>query len=77
MSVTDPGTLRYLELEGTYAAHNYQSLDVVIERAAGVWVWDVEGKKYLDLLPYMGRSIRATTTPASSRPWLSKPRRSR
>ena len=54
MPVTDPRTLRYLELEGTYAAHNYQSLDVVVERAAGVWVWDVEGKKYLDLLASYG-----------------------
>ena len=54
MTVTDPGTLRYLELEATYAAHNYQSLDVVIERAAGVWVWDVEGRKYLDLLASYG-----------------------
>ena len=54
MTVTDPRTLRYLELEATYAAHNYQSLDVVIERAAGVWVWDVEGKKYLDLLASYG-----------------------
>ena len=54
MSVTDPRTQPYLELEATYAAHNYQSLDVVIERAAGVWVWDVEGKKYLDLLASYG-----------------------
>ena len=54
MTVTDPGTLRYLELEATYAAHNYRSLDVVIERAAGVWVWDVEGRKYLDLLASYG-----------------------
>ena len=54
MTVTDPGTLRYLELEATYAAHNYRPLDVVIERAAGVWVWDVEGRKYLDLLASYG-----------------------
>jgi len=54
MTATDPGTLRYLELESTYAAHNYQPLDVVIERAAGVWVWAVEGRKYLDLLASYG-----------------------
>ena len=54
MTVTDPRTLRYLELEDSYAAHNYQSLDVVIERAAGVWVWDVEGHKYLDCLASYG-----------------------
>ena len=54
MTVTDPRTPRYLELENTYAAHNYRSLDVVIERAAGVWVWDVEGNKYLDFLASYG-----------------------
>jgi ornithine--oxo-acid transaminase len=37
-------------LEEDYGAHNYHPLDVVVERAEGVWVWDVEGKKYLDCL---------------------------
>lgn len=40
----------YIELEDQYGAHNYHPLDVVIERAEGVWVYDVEGKKYLDCL---------------------------
>jgi len=40
----------YVELEEKYGAHNYHPLDVVIERAEGVWVYDVEGKKYLDCL---------------------------
>ena len=39
-----------IALEDAYGAHNYHPLDVVIERAEGCWVWDVEGKKYLDLL---------------------------
>ncbi|MFB3907700.1 MAG: ornithine--oxo-acid transaminase [Candidatus Eisenbacteria bacterium] len=39
-----------IRLADTYGAHNYHPLDVVIERAEGVWVWDVEGKKYLDCL---------------------------
>ncbi len=37
-------------LEERYGAHNYHPLDVVIERAEGAWVYDVEGKRYLDLL---------------------------
>jgi ornithine--oxo-acid transaminase len=37
-------------LEDRYGAHNYHPLDVVIERAAGAWVYDVEGRRYLDLL---------------------------
>ncbi len=40
----------FIELENQYGAHNYQPLDVVIERAEGVWVYDVDGKKYLDCL---------------------------
>ena len=40
----------YIALENRYGAHNYHPLDVVISRAEGVWVWDVEGNKYLDFL---------------------------
>jgi ornithine--oxo-acid transaminase len=43
-------TKDFVELENHYGAHNYHPLDVVIERAQGVWVYDVEGKKYLDCL---------------------------
>ena len=39
-----------IEIEERYGAHNYKPLDVVIERGEGVWVYDVEGKKYLDCL---------------------------
>ncbi len=40
----------YIQLEEKYGAHNYHPLDVVIDKAEGVWVYDVEGKKYLDCL---------------------------
>lgn len=40
----------YIELEHKYGAHNYHPLEVVIAKGEGVWVWDVEGKKYLDFL---------------------------
>src|SRR5512145_1431129 len=43
-------TKDFIGLEEQYGAHNYHPLDVVIERAEGVWVYDVEGKKYLDCL---------------------------
>jgi ornithine--oxo-acid transaminase len=39
-----------IELEDRFGAHNYHPLDVVIERAEGVWVYDVDGKRYLDCL---------------------------
>jgi len=40
----------YIDLENQYGAHNYKPLDVVISQANGVWVEDVDGKKYLDCL---------------------------
>jgi ornithine--oxo-acid transaminase len=43
-------TQELIELENNFGAHNYHPLDVVIDRAEGVWVYDVEGKKYLDCL---------------------------
>lgn len=43
-------TKDYIELEEKYGAHNYHPLDVVITKAEGVWVYDVDGKKYLDCL---------------------------
>ncbi|MCL4274179.1 MAG: ornithine--oxo-acid transaminase [Anaerolineales bacterium] len=43
-------TQDYIKIEEEFGAHNYHPLDVVIEKAEGVWVHDVEGKKYLDCL---------------------------
>ena len=43
-------TKDFIGLEEEYGAHNYHPLDVVIERAEGVWVYDVDGKRYLDCL---------------------------
>ncbi len=40
----------YIALEEKYGAHNYHPLDVVIERAEGVWVYDVDGNRYMDCL---------------------------
>ena len=40
----------YIGLEDQYGAHNYKPLDVVLSRGKGVWVWDVDGNKYLDCL---------------------------
>ncbi len=40
----------FIELEQSYGAHNYHPLDVVITRAQGVWVYDVDGRRYLDCL---------------------------
>jgi len=40
----------YIGLENKYGAHNYKPLDVILSRGEGVWVWDVDGKKYLDCL---------------------------
>ena len=39
-----------MEKEHVFGAHNYHPLEVVISKAEGVWVWDPEGKKYMDCL---------------------------
>jgi len=41
---------KFISLDEKYGAHNYHPLPVVISKARGVWVWDVEGKKYIDML---------------------------
>lgn len=43
-------TAHFIALEDQYGAHNYKPLDVVVERAQGVWIYDVEGRRYLDCL---------------------------
>ena len=40
----------YIELENRYGAHNYKPLDVVLTRGEGIWVWDVDGNRYMDCL---------------------------
>lgn len=45
-----PLSRRYLELEEKYGAHNYHPLPVVLDKGAGVFVWDVDGKRYFDCL---------------------------
>lgn len=43
-------TAAYLQLEEQYGAHNYHPLPVVLEKGAGVFLWDVDGKRYYDFL---------------------------
>jgi ornithine--oxo-acid transaminase len=43
-------TQEFVEIEERYGAHNYHPLDVVIDHGEGVWVYDVEGNRYLDCL---------------------------
>lgn len=40
----------YILIEDEFGAHNYKPLDVVIERGEGIWVWDVDGNRYMDCL---------------------------
>lgn len=43
-------TREYIELEEQYGAHNYHPLDVTLTRGQGVWVYDIDGNRYLDCL---------------------------
>lgn len=46
----DIRTQAFIEEAGEWSAHNYKPLPVVLERGEGVWVWDVQGRRYLDML---------------------------
>jgi ornithine--oxo-acid transaminase len=50
MELTTLHSQDYIAFEKQYGANNYKPLDVVIERGEGIWVWDVEGVRYLDFL---------------------------
>ncbi len=50
LSGEELSTSDFIDLENLYGAHNYRPLDVVIQRAECVWVYDIEGKRYLDCL---------------------------
>ena len=51
MSVTQQtASQKAIDLENKYGAHNYHPLPVVLNKGEGVYVWDVEGKKYFDFL---------------------------
>ena len=43
-------TKDFIELESRLGAHNYKPLDVVLTRGEGIWVWDVDGRRYMDCL---------------------------
>ncbi len=43
-------SINYIDQESKYGAHNYHPLPVVLSRGKGIYVWDVEGNKYLDFL---------------------------
>lgn len=45
-----PVTAAYLQLEAKFGAHNYHPIPVVLEKGEGIYLWDVEGKKYVDFL---------------------------
>ena len=51
MSVLEKSkTEDFIGLENEFGAHNYHPLPVVLNKGEGVYVWDVEGKKYYDFL---------------------------
>ena len=50
MKDNKPTSTKLMALENKYGAHNYHPLPVVLDRGEGVYVWDVEGKKYYDFL---------------------------
>jgi len=54
MTMTARSAKQLIDLEHRYSAHNYHPLEVVLERAEGIWVWDVDGRRYMDFLAAYG-----------------------
>ena len=43
-------TKNYIHMEDRFGAHNYKPLDVVLSKGKGIWVWDIDGRRYMDCL---------------------------
>ncbi|MHC4915128.1 MAG: ornithine--oxo-acid transaminase [Planctomycetota bacterium] len=74
-------TADFIALENEYGARNYKPLDVVLTRGEGVWVWDVDGRRYMDMLSSYSavnqghchpRILRALVEQASRLPLVSR-----
>ena len=62
----------FIDLEDRYGAHNYHPLDVVIESGEGVWVQDVEGKRYIDFLSAYSAVNQGHAHPAIAKAMLEQ-----
>jgi ornithine--oxo-acid transaminase len=65
MTVKIKNSQDFIDLENQYGAHNYHPLPVVLEKGEGVFVWDVEGKKYYDFLSAYSALTKGTLTQVS------------
>jgi ornithine--oxo-acid transaminase len=75
MRTAPPDLRAFLDLEKGWSAHNYHPLDVVLERGEGVFVWDVEGRRYLDLLSAYGAVNQGHNHPRIVEALVSQARR--
>ena len=46
----NPETQHFIDLEYNHGAHNYKPIPIVLSKGEGVYLWDVDGKKYFDFL---------------------------
>jgi len=65
----------FIKLEDTFGANNYHPLDVVIDRGDGVWVYDVDGNKYLDCLSAYSAVSQGHCHPAIAQAAIDQMRR--
>ncbi len=63
----------FADIEHSLGAHNYKPLDVVLTRGERVWVWDVDGNRYLDCLSAYSAVNQGIATRRSWPPWSSRP----
>jgi ornithine--oxo-acid transaminase len=65
----------YIDLENRYGAHNYKPLDVVLTRGEGIWVWDVDGRRYMDCLSAYSAVNQGHCHPAIMQTMMEQARR--
>ena len=64
----------YIAMEEKFGAHNYKPLDVVLKRGQGVWVWDVDDRRYLDCLSAYSAVNQGHCHPAIVQTMVEKPK---
>ena len=64
----------FIARETEFGAMNYKPLDVVLQRGEGVYVWDVEGRRYLDCLSAYSAVNQGHCHPKTSPRWSIRPR---
>jgi ornithine--oxo-acid transaminase len=69
----DPPVPDFIATEARLGAHNYEPLGAILSRDEGVWVWDAQGKRYLDCVSAYSAVNQGHCHPKSWPLWWNRP----